>query len=610
MATAVPGKESSDDIDKTVWNFKIYTLLELVKDLTNSKDLKVFEVFKKKGKGLTEIALDVSQKYFDFEDCFVTNQSYESIEVGSISEGVPIYQFFRDFCDDDDITNEDIDFFFESDINMCFRDVIAIEGVASESSQSMDGQDHLLMLDIVSSTVATGHVNLALPASFTEYTTIPGLRHLCVKDENGTTVLSSELLVNEIYNIMTLISAMLNVQRCHNLQDGTKDDMEDSTFHTSFQFVGQAGPAVHTVTCIQVPRPFTNNKHLFLVEDVSLSVLCKTWPKCASKWSLREKKSGWPTKELIEKVIADGCHLVPKYDPFGKHSTSTEASERAPMTSWRFSFSLAEKTLMTSITDDQRMCYIIFKYLFSRFIKVPSIITTYTAKTLFLWELENVPADQWRYSQIGKQVKCLIEKLRYCILDNFCEHYFIEKCNILQQMDDQTRKATLEVSFPMLYEELNDEPIPDTGVIEVEPDFPLNLTTTYKSFYPVLVYLRSLSAQAKGNLDPSQNLPSSKTISDFLDNTDVLPIEMPELLIYLVMLENIYKQTLTVPESLLQQQKVFEIIEFLKRSTTDEVFEESLKDLDIELKFLHLQYRIIDETERFLTENPTFFFRF
>lgn len=500
--------------------------------------------------------------------------------------------------------NENIDLALESDINLCFRDVIATEKSKTEACKSMNAP---LMLEIVPSTAAMGHVNLALMPSNVDFSAIQGLQQLCVKDENGLTVLSSELLVNELYNIMTLCSAMCNVERCHVLQNEEDVSGKDMTFNKCLQYVGQAGPAVHTVSCI--PQS-TSNKHVFLTEDVSLSVPCKTWPNCASKWSLRKKTSGWPTMELTKKVISDGCHLVPKYDPLGERRTTADASERAPMTSWRYSFSLAEKTLMISITDDQKMCYLVFKYLFARFIKIPSILTTYTAKTLFLWELESVPIDQWHFSKIGERVKNLFEKLKHCIQNEFCEHFFIEGCNILQQLDDKTRKETLDVNFPTLYEELNDEPIPESGILELEPDFPFDLMTTYKSFFPELVYLRSLNDQANEKLDPPKNIPSPNNISDLLDNTKCLPIEMTEVLIYLALAQNVYGQPLPVPESLLQQQKVLEIIKFLKRSTSDERFEELVEDLDTELKFLHLQYKIFDETERFLTENPTFSYVF
>lgn len=43
MDTAVQEDNKYDDIDKTVWNFKIYALLEVVKDFTKCKIIKEFE---------------------------------------------------------------------------------------------------------------------------------------------------------------------------------------------------------------------------------------------------------------------------------------------------------------------------------------------------------------------------------------------------------------------------------------------------------------------------------------------------------------------------------------------------------------------------------------
>ena len=86
---------------------------------------------------------------------------------------------------------------------------------------------------------------------------------------------------------------------------------------------------------------------------------------------------------------------------------------------------------------------------------------------------------------------------------------------------------------------------------------------------------------------------------------------MSEILKYLVLSEEIYGQPLPVPNSLLQHKKVIEIIKFLEKSfTTSEKYQECMTELDVELKFLHLQYRIIDEIEEFLKENPTFAYSF
>ncbi|KXJ18878.1 Protein MB21D2 [Exaiptasia diaphana] len=521
-------------VPKTPWNFNTYVMYAVIKHILRGSFKGEIDAVLQSG-CQTSVLLGMAN-YFQLEECFLSNQEYaEPLRVGSVAEDVVIVQIFRQACED-----------APEEENM---------GVLNEFP---------------------GQARLTPPPNI-EHSSVPGLRTLCVEDKDGLTVISSEALVNELYYLLTINTAITNVVKCQQSQtSNNEDDTNVSAYSKSLQYVGQAGPAVHIVTCVVTGT--SNKRHLFLTEDVSISVPCQAWPTCALNWTVRDRSSGWPSKELIDKVIEDGCHLVPKYDPSGRKEVSNdpELEDETPMTSWRYSFSLSEKTLMNSINDDQRMCYLIFKYLFAQFVKLQSVITTYCVKTLFLWELETVPHDQWCYSQIGDRVKDLVENLRICINNKYCQHYFIEGCNTLNQMDDKSRQVTLENGFRMLDEEMAEGPNFETGILEVTSDFPFNFMTTYKSFYPTNVWLESLSAQMNGTIDPSKEVPSAQNILDFLDNTKVHPIQMPEILIYLVLAEKLYGQPLSLPTSLLDQEKVAVLVKFLKRSTTEAKFKERI----------------------------------
>ncbi|KAK3732853.1 hypothetical protein QZH41_012357, partial [Actinostola sp. cb2023] len=554
-------------------------------------------------RGALEI-LEHATKYFELGDCFLATQNYEELQVGSVSEDVPIFQLFRQAHEDPgaDVTDDgklkDFDVSFECDFNLCFKDIIAEEIIQHKSSSNLESKNMSLQLQVIPSSLP-GQAQLVVPPNV-DCSAVPGLSHLCVQDDHGMQLLSSELLVNEMYSLLTITTAIMNVVKCQNQASNSElCDENESVYATSPQYVGQAGPAVHIVTCIDIIEGETTDRrradHLFLTEDVSISVPCRKWPSCARQWSLRTKACGWPSRELIDQVFQGGCHLVPKYDPSGGNDAATSegaaCSDATPKTQWRYSFSLAEKVLMKSITDDQKMCYLIFKYLFARFVKLESVITTYTAKTLFLWELETVPADQWCFSMIGDRVKNLVEKLRSCVENKYCQHYFIDGCNTLQQMDDRSRRVTLDNGFAMLDEEMAEGPNWETGIFETTLDFPIQFMTTFKTFYPINVWLEAFNFQMKSKLDPPNEVPSEQDIQDFLDNTKVQPIQMPEILIHLALADKVYGKPLPVPQSLLQQQKVTQVVEFLKRSTTAAKFEECMKDLDVELKFLHLQLK-------------------
>ena len=649
-----------EGVPYSAWNFNVYTMATVVKKICfGHVKTNLQSVVKQLLPGTTQKLLQHSGM-LDLDNCFLANQRFVAERVGSMPEDVPIIQPIRQPVDSEEDIMRDVGLSFECDYNLCFTNITASEN--TQQNIHHDSPDMPLQLKIIPS-VSSGRVDLSTPANVEG---IIGLENLCVHDR-GLKLLSSELLIEQMYNILTIITAIMNVYRIQqHHKNGNVFDAEDRiSLNDYLQYVGQAGPAVHVVMCMSDLGK--KGTHLYLTEDVSLSVPCKEWPSCAKEWPSRDRPSGWPSQKLIDKVMQDGCHVVPKFEASGKdsetssHNVNAEEAAKTsaalesqkninpdavmdgchdvpksdasgncagtssksemgnefltnsvtPNTQWRYSFSLAERTLMTSITEEQKMCYLIFKYLFSRYIKLESVITTYTAKTIFLWALETVPTDQWTNATIGDRVKDLMEELRTCVKNKYCQHYFITGCNTLQQMDDHSRRVSLENGFSIFDEHMAEGPDLESRTFETTSDFPVNFMFTYKPFYVINVWLESLNAQMMAKLDPPSKLPSEKNVMDLMENSKTHPILMSEILKYLVLSEEIYGQPLPIPNSLLQHKKVTEIIKFLEKSiTTSEKYQECMTELDVELKFLHLQYRIIDEIEEFLKENPTFAYSF
>lgn len=670
----------------SAWNFNIYTMLTMVRKTCFGKVKTDFSnVMLHLLPGTTKKLLEEST-CLELDNCFLANQRFEAERVGSMPEDVPVIQPIIQpvEAEEGEEIMRDIGLSFECDYNLCFTDISASEKILQTSESDSSAMPK--QLRIVPSSFL-GHVELEVQQNAD---LISGLQNLCVVNQ-GRRLLSSELLIEQMYNVLTIITAILNIHRIkhHHKSDNKFKDEDNISLSNYLQYVGQAGPAVHVVMCM---NDFSQKgTHLFLTEDVSLSVPCDEWPSCAMGWINREKPSGWPSQQLIDKVLQDGCHVVPKFEGSERsematcaddkehqdashdcHPQSTSNSENmcnaskmpgsqpsqksqdtsntyqisneetlvpifdtslkcseasrsnaaemskdaqskgsAPKTLWRYSFSFAEKTLMTSITEEQKICYLIFKYLFSKYIKLHSVITTYTTKTIFLWKLETVPPDQWSLQLIGDHVKDLVEELRTCIKKKYCQHYFISGLNILQQMDDKSRNITLEVGFSLLDEQMADAPVLGSEIFEAPSGFPADFMFTYKSFYTINAWLESLNAQMLAKLDPPSKIPSEKNLEDFLDSSKTHPIVMTEILKYLVLSEEIYGQSLPVPQSLLQHQKVKQLVTFLEKSiTTPEKYQECMRELDMGLKFLHLQFKIIDEIEQFFKDNPSFAFKF
>lgn len=603
-----------EGVPYSAWNFNIYTMLTVIKKTCfGHVKSDLHYLLSHLMPGTTQTLLEHSAS-LELDNCFIANQRYDSERVGSMPEDVPIIQPIRQPVDSGDDIMEDVGLSFECDYNLCFKNISASENLQSKTK--LNSQDKPFQLQVIPS-LPPGHAKLEVPANVDW---VPGLQNLCVQDE-GLLLLSSELLVEQMYNVLTIITAILNIHRIqkHHRNDNASNEDDSISLVNYLQYVGQAGPAVHVVMCMG-DLSHEKGRHLFLTEDVSMSVPCKEWPSCAKEWPARERPSGWPPQDLIEKVTQNGCHIVPKFDASQKSSAAPgtgEMSEGAassvviPNTQWRYSFSLAERTLMTSITKEQKMCYLIFKYLFSRYIKLESVITTYTPKTIFLWALETVPLSQWTIATVGDRVKGLMEDLRTCVQKKYCPHYFINDCNTLQQMDDKSLKVTLENGFRMLDEDMADAPVLGSDTFETPSGFPVDFMFTYKSFYPINAWLESLNAQMMAKLDAPKKVPSEQNVADLMDSSKTHPILMTEILKYLVLSGEIYGQPLPVPESLLQHEKVTQLLKFLEKScTTPEKYKECIEELDVELKFLYLQFKIIDEIQQFFSENPNFAFKF
>ena len=120
---------------------------------------------------------------------------------------------------------------------------------------------------------------------------------------------------------------------------------------------------------------------------------CSSWPPIAQTWVDRERRSKWPSKEIIREIVSKGCRIVHKPHP----------SSRDPDAEFRFSFSVAELILFNTLSVDQKKCFIAFKALVkygvcqSEFKTKNEInLSTYHLKTIFFWSCETIPADQWQ----------------------------------------------------------------------------------------------------------------------------------------------------------------------------------------------------------------------
>ncbi|KAJ8311716.1 hypothetical protein KUTeg_011071 [Tegillarca granosa] len=92
------------------------------------------------------------------------------------------------------------------------------------------------------------------------------------------------------------------------------------------------------------------NHFILFVPRLDLDLLrcltCK-WPQITSEWNTRRRHNGWPSSDLIQDIVQDGCLLVPFGNPNSQESDLQ----------WRISFSLGETKLVHSFNHTQFLCY-------------------------------------------------------------------------------------------------------------------------------------------------------------------------------------------------------------------------------------------------------------
>ena len=153
---------------------------------------------------------------------------------------------------------------------------------------------------------------------------------------------------------------------------------------------------------------------------------CPEWPQVALEWIERERPSGWPSQDIVQSIIADGCLIVPK-----------SPTDSVTNLEWRLSFCLAERKLMQSLSEEQKICYLLIKAIWRKFLKPPAgkALQSYHLKNVFLHECESVSSVTWTPETTVERVLALLARLRRYLSDGYCPHYILPKNNLFQEID-------------------------------------------------------------------------------------------------------------------------------------------------------------------------------
>ncbi|KAL3881050.1 hypothetical protein ACJMK2_033248 [Sinanodonta woodiana] len=157
--------------------------------------------------------------------------------------------------------------------------------------------------------------------------------------------------------------------------------------------------------------------------DTVCTIPSKAWPKEADEWINRPRSKGWPTPEVVQKVVQTGCTLVPLGNPFSEDRHIE----------WRISFLLGERELMWSLNNCQYYVFITLKYILKMHLDklFPDKISTFHMKTILFWISEEQGLEYWREENIFQCIRDCLDRLLQYIKDTLMPHYFARGNNIL-----------------------------------------------------------------------------------------------------------------------------------------------------------------------------------
>ena len=178
--------------------------------------------------------------------------------------------------------------------------------------------------------------------------------------------------------------------------------------------------------------------------DYVACLTMKDWPSVAKSFIHRERKSGWPTREIIAEVVSTGCGFV----AVGHKKSEMSHSE------WRVSFSAAEKTLIRKFPDVQVRAYLFFKSIFKTHLSEPEGLSSYMMKNILLWTIELIPYENWRSDNIFGCVEAMVDMLAAYLSRRIIPNYFVVNRNMVGHIDEDILtvlyRKTLEIQKDVL----------------------------------------------------------------------------------------------------------------------------------------------------------------
>ena len=170
--------------------------------------------------------------------------------------------------------------------------------------------------------------------------------------------------------------------------------------------------------------------------DAVKAFRCKWWPEEANGWIIRTRKYGWPSAEVIDRIMSFSVFLVPICNPSIAGNKIKSTADLKHDGKFKISFALQERELMFSLNTTQFKCYVLLKIIRGD-INVTlgeECLTSYHCKTCLFYMLENTQSDTWRPKNLVACVLGCLDCLLSWTVNGYCPHYFIPEQNLFSDL--------------------------------------------------------------------------------------------------------------------------------------------------------------------------------
>lgn len=272
--------------------------------------------------------------------------------------------------------------------------------------------------------------------------------------------------------------------------------------------------------------------------DIGTCLFCQYWPQTALPWIERCHEKNWPAQCLLEKILSNGCHVMPI-------ESKSESDENE--FEWRLSFSQAEQKLVYSMNHTQFLCYGVLKIFLKDVLRLDKeglLLCSYFLKTVLFWEIQNNPNSVfWCITSLLSCFWMCFKRLCKCVLDSYCPNFFIPQNNMFaNKIFGASREALLSkligyyemgVACLQLSPYLNSilapalrNPLYDVGYVILVSDIDncirLEIQKKFRSvkyIEEVFFYLKSISSLSQMQLSEYQLVKLRHDLADVLVQT-------------------------------------------------------------------------------------------